>query len=347
MKKIFIPTLALALLVSACGSKENPTNEIPDSEVIPVQLEEIRSMNSNESIHVSGQFTTDDETYLSFLSAGVVQKMYVKEGDRIRKGQVLATLDLTMVKATLNQARLGLDKARRDLERAKNLQKDGFATLEQMQNAQTAFDVATEQYQSAQFNLKYAEIRAVADGFVLKKMVNQGQLVSSGTPVFQTNGAGSNSFKLKVGVSDRQWSAIKIGDLAEVESDIFKDQTMKAKVSRKSESIDPMSGTFTIELQLIGKAPAGLASGVFGKATIFLSGNSENWKIPYEALLDGNSDEGFVFVSNDRKTVKKVPVRIQNLGQSTVEIAAGLEGYKYVVVAGGPYLSEESTISVK
>ena len=64
-------------------------------------------------------------------------------------------------------------------------------------------------------------------------------------------------------------------------------------------------------------------------------------------MLDGNSGEGFVFVSNDRKTVKKVPVRIAELGQNTVEIASGLEGYKYVVVAGGPYLSEESTISVK
>lgn len=347
MKKIIGSAIFLSFIVASCGSKEKTTNEIPKVEIIPVKLESLKAMNSSEEIHVSGQFTTDDETYLSFLSGGIIQKLYVKEGDKVRKGQLLATLDLTLVRATVRQAKLGLEKAKRDLERANNLQKEGFATLEQMQNAQTVCDVAQEQLQSALFNLKYAEIRAVSNGFILRKMANQGQLVSSGTPVFQTNGAGSSSFKLKVGVSDRQWSQIKIGDEATIEADVFKNKTLKAKVSRKSESIDPFSGTFTIELELQGKLPDGLASGVFGKATIQLSETSENWKIPYEALLDGNADEGFVFISNDQKTVKKVPVKIENLNQNEVEISEGLEGYKYVIVSGGPYLNENSTISSK
>lgn len=347
MRKLVIPALVLSFLIASCGSKEKTTNEIPKMEVIPVKLEPIHAMNSSEEIHVSGQFTTDDETYLSFLSGGIIQKLYVKEGDKVRKGQLLATLDLTLVKATVSQAKLGLEKSKRDLERAKNLQKEGFVTLEQLQNAQTACDVAQEQLQSALFNLKYAEIRAVSNGFILRKMANQGQLVSSGTPVFQTNGAGSSSFKLKVGVSDHQWSQIRVGDKAEVEADVFKNRTLKAKVSRKSESIDPFSGTFTVELEIQGKLPEGLASGVFGKATIRLSETSENWKIPYEALLDGNADEGFVFISNDKKTVKKVPVKIESLNQNVVEISEGLEGYNYVIVSGGPYLNENSTISSK
>ncbi|WP_341904710.1 efflux RND transporter periplasmic adaptor subunit [Fluviicola taffensis] len=347
MKKLVIPALFLSFLVASCGSKEKITNEIPKVEVIPVKLESLQAMNSTEEIHVSGQFTTDDETYLSFLSGGIIQKLYVKEGDKVRKGQLLATLDLTLVRATVSQAKLGLEKSKRDLDRAKNLQKEGFATLEQLQNAQTAVDVAEEQVQSALFNLKYAEIRAVSNGFILRKMANQGQLVGSGTPVFQTNGAGSSSFKLKVGVSDRQWSQIHIGDAAEIQADVFKNRNLKAKVSRKSESIDPFSGTFTVELEIQGKLPEGLASGVFGKATISLSETSENWKIPYEALLDGNANDGFVFVSNDRKTVKKVPVKIENLNQDVVEIGEGLEGYKYVIVSGGPYLNEQSVISSK
>lgn len=347
MKKLVTPVLVLSFLIASCGSKEKTTNEIPKTEVIPVKLESLQAMNSSEEIHVSGQFTTDDETYLSFLSGGIIQKLYVKEGDKVRKGQLLATLDLTLVNATVSQAKLGLQKAKRDLDRAKNLQKEGFATLEQLQNAQTAVDVAEEQLQSALFNLKYAEIRAVSNGFILRKMANQGQLVGSGTPVFQTNGAGTSSFKLKVGVSDRQWSQIHIGDEADIEADVFKNKTLKAKVSRKSESIDPYSGTFTVELELQGKLPEGLASGVFGKATIRLSETSENWKIPYEALLDGNANEGFVFVSNNKKTVKKVPVKIESLNQNVVEISEGLEGCKYVIVSGGPYLNEQSIISSK
>lgn len=347
MKRIRLVTLALPLLLVACGSGEKATNEIPDTEIIPVKLTALKTTSSEENMYVSGQFTTDDETYLSFLSGGVIRGMFVREGDRVHKGQLLATLDLTMVNATLSQAKLGLEKSRRDLERARNLQKDGFVTLEQLQNAQTAYDIAKEQLESAEFNLKYSEIRAISDGFILQKMANEGQLVSSGTPVFQTNGAGSKAFRLKVGVSDRQWSRIRVGDPAEVSSDVFGDKRIQAVVSRKAESVDPYSGTFTVELELKEKLPQGLASGVFGKAVIHVSKPSENWRIPYEALLDGNSDEGYVFVSNDRKTVKKVAVQVENLEQNEVVVSRGLNGYKYVVVSGEPYLNEQATIAVK
>lgn len=347
MKRIRLATFALPLLLVACGSGEKATNEIPDTEIIPVKLTALKTTNSEENMYVSGQFTTDDETYLSFLSGGVIRGIFVREGDRVRKGQLLATLDLTMVNATLSQAKLGLEKSKRDLERARNLQKDGFATLEQLQNAQTAYDIAKEQLESAEFNLKYSEIRAISDGFILQKMANEGQLVSSGAPVFQTNGAGSKAFRLKVGVSDRQWSSIRVGDPAEVSSDVFGDMRIQAVVSRKAESVDPYSGTFTVELELKGKLPQGLASGVFGKAVIHVTESSENWRIPYEALLDGDSDEGYVFVSNDRKTVKKVAVQVENLDQNEVVVSRGLNGYKYVVVSGGPYLNEQATIAVK
>jgi len=346
MKTSSLSILAVVLFLAACGKKEEKKAAIPVSDTIPVEVKALQQTNADQVFHVSGQFTTDDETYLSFLSGGIIQKILVKEGDHIRKGQVLATLDLTAVNVMMNQAKIGLEKAKRDLDRTKNLQKDGYATLEQMQNAQSAYEIAQQQLESVRFNLKYSEIRAVSDGFVLKKMASHGQLVASGTPVFQTNGAGAKSWTLRVGVSDAQWSSVKNGDRAEIESDVFPGQKISAKVSRKAESIDPYSGTFTIDLQITGSIPSSLASGVFGKATIYASTKGTNWHIPYAALLDGNAGEGFVFVTNDRKTVKKVPVTIAGLHQDEVEITAGLEDYKFVIVAGSAYLSESSTITI-
>jgi RND family efflux transporter MFP subunit len=338
----------LAFLTVACGGKKEKKAAIPAADTIPVQVMELRQSSAGQEFHVSGQFTTDDETYLSFLSGGVIRRIFVKEGDRIRKGQVLATLDVTAINAMVSQAKTGLAKAKRDLDRARNLHRDGYATLEQLQNAQSAYEVAEQQLQSAQFNRKYAEIRAVSNGFVLKKLANQGQLVASGTPVFQTNGAGTRSWMLRVGVSDAQWSAIRIGDKAEIKSDVFPGKKMAAKVTRKAESIDPFSGTFAVDLQLTDSASsASLASGVFGKATIFSSTQSAHWYVPYAALLDGNANEGFVFVTNDLKTVKKVPVTIGGLHQDQVEITAGLESWKYIVVSGSAYLSESSAIVVR
>ena len=70
-------------------------------------------------IQTSGLFTTDDETYLAFKTGGIIEKIYVKEGDAIRKGQLLATLNLTEIEAQVAQARLSFEKAKRDFRASK------------------------------------------------------------------------------------------------------------------------------------------------------------------------------------------------------------------------------------
>ena len=152
---------------------------------------------------VSGQFTTDDEVMMSFKTTGIISKIFVKEGDAIKKGQLLATLNLTEIDASLQQAQLAYEKASRDLQRLNNLYNDSVATLEQVQNAKTTRDLAAQQLNTARFNSQYSEIRAEANGFVLRKLANEGQLVSSGNAVFQTNGAGSGKWILRSGITDQ------------------------------------------------------------------------------------------------------------------------------------------------
>jgi hypothetical protein len=84
---------------------------------------------------------------------------------------------------------------------------------------------------------------------------------------------------------------------------------------------------------------------MFGKAYIHTSGNAASWKIPYEALLDGHGSTGYVFASNDGKTVKKVEVTTSALEQDGIRVESGLDNYKYVVTAGSAYLTDGSAIS--
>ena len=141
----------------------------------------VKEYNALEKIPVSGQFTTDDEVMMSFKTTGIINKIFVKEGDAIKKGQVLATLNLTEIDAGLQQAQLAYEKAGRDLQRLNNLFNDSVATLEQVQNAKTTKDLAAQQLNTARFNRQYSEIHAEANGFVLRKLANEGQLVLQAT----------------------------------------------------------------------------------------------------------------------------------------------------------------------
>jgi RND family efflux transporter MFP subunit len=346
MKYLMLTALVLLLIAQACNlSPEKSSNGIPRNEVIPVRTITVEKEAADVIIRSSGIFTTDDETYLSFKTGGVIDKVYVKEGDAIKKGQVLAKLNLTEIDAQVAQARLAYDKAVRDYRRAENLYKDSVATMEQFQNARTGLDVATRQLEAANFNRTYSEIKAVANGFVLRKMASEGQVISPGIPVFFTNGAGTSQWKLKTMASDREWAAIKLGDRATITTDILPGQTFEAIVTRKSEGSEVMGGSFSIELSLRGNI-TGLAAGLYGKAIIKASRNEVYWKIPYEALLDGDAQSGFVFVTDDGQSVRKIPVSVARLERDHVYIKSGLENVTQLIVTGSAYLRDGSTIEV-
>ena len=346
MNKYYLHLIVLILIMQSCSQPDKKIQTTPsETERIPVQVQELKKSSVQLSVQTSGQFSTDDETMLSFKTGGVIEEILVSEGDAVRSGQVLARLNPTEIEAQVEQARLGLDKATRDFRRAENLYRDSVATLEQFQNAQTAMKFAERQLAAARFNQSYSEIRALSNGFVLRKMASEGQMIAPGTPVLLTNGASKGHWLLKVSVSDREWAAIRVGDAATITSDALPNQIFESRVSRKSVGTDAFSGTFNIDLQV--KNPAGLASGLFGNAVIRTKQNQTSWQIPYEALLDGNANSGYVFITDDQKTATKISVVIGRIEKESVTILSGLDSARYLIISGSAYLKDGSPISVQ
>jgi multidrug efflux pump subunit AcrA (membrane-fusion protein) len=164
--------------------------------------------------------------------------------------------------------------------------------------------------------------------------------------VFQTNGAGSGNWLLKVGVSDVEWASIKLNDKAEVEIDAYPEEKFSAFVLRKSEGVDPYTGTLSIDLKLASVISNKVTSGLFGKARIMLKQKMKTWQIPFEAVLDGDGNKGYVFVTNDNSTVKKVRVTISDIEKNSVLVSEGLENSKYLIVSGSAYLNDNSKIKI-
>lgn len=345
--KIIYPTIIIATLgLSACKSNQKKDVAIGAQDTIPVKVISLKVEDASHAISASGQFTTNDETLLSFKNGGIINRILVKEGDAVRTGQLLATVNQTEISAQVQQVNLSYQKAERDYNRATKLYKDSVATLEQMQNAKTALQVAKQQLDAVKFNQNYSEIRATSNGFVLKKLANDGQVVGSGAPILQINGANQSKWILKVGLSDAQWASLKIGDGATISTDALPQKSFQAKVTRKSEGIDAQSGTFGIELTLSDSKIKGLASGLFGKAVIIPSKSTSGYTIPYDALLDGGENEGYVFITNDDKTAQKVKVQLGPIQNDKISVSGGLENATSLIVSGSAYLTDGSKIKV-
>lgn len=345
MKRIIIPVLIL-ISIASCGHKKETAQGGPDeTNVIAVKVASVSPEPFMDSIRATGLVTTENEANLSFKIGGVIDRIYVNEGQAVTRGELLASLKVTEINTQLDQASLALDKAQRDYTRAGNLYKDSVGTLEQLQNAKTALDIAKQGVDAIGFNHEYAFIKAAADGFVTGKPANEGEVIAPGAPVLMIRETGGNKdWVLRVGVSDAEWSSIYLGQKATIRLDAFPGETFTGKVYRKSQAADPASGSFQVDIQLNGRAV--LAAGMFGKAVLVPAKAINENTIPYEALIQINGNRAFVYTPGPDGSLKRVDVVIKSFNERNVIIGEGLSEGEQVVVSNNAFLNEKSKIAI-
>ncbi len=111
--KIFVQVFLFILIVSSC--KENQVPDKSDSK-IRVKTTVVKQREMAFPIHSSGKLALKEEIKLSFKIGGIINKIHTEEGAKVKKGTLLAELNLTEIQARVNQASLGLKKAERDHE---------------------------------------------------------------------------------------------------------------------------------------------------------------------------------------------------------------------------------------
>ncbi len=351
MKKAnFYPSLLILLSVGCHEPQRTDTTLSEASDPIPVRVLPIQSTRVSADVQATGLLSTQNETRYSFKIGGVIDRIYVEEGQSVRRGQRLATLKQTEIGAQNEQAQLGLEKARRDYQRTASLYRDSVATLEQFQNAKTAFDLAQRSLQVVSFNQQYAHIVAGASGLVTRKLANEGEIISTGSPVLVINEtAGPGDWTLNVGLNDQEWVRVAVGNPATVRIDAFPGRTITGRVVRKPTAADPGSGTFSVEiaLSLAGVKPVIHPSvGMFGKARIQTGRSSSHPTIPYEALVEADGNQAFVFTPVGSNRVRRVPIQIDAFNPRQVVVKGGLDSIASIVVANSAFLNEQSIIRI-
>ena len=347
MKKIQLLSIVAAIAVLySCKGEDKAKDPLGETDVIPVKIAAVSALGLPRNISATGLVSTENEAKYSFKIGGVISRVLVEEGQFFKKGQLLATLNSTEISAGLEQSSLNVDKAQRDYMRAVNLYKDSVYTLEQLQNTKTALDIAQKGKEAVAFNERYSKIYAASDGFVSQKIASEGEVIGPGMPVLAINETRqNNNYLLKVGVTDREWAIINLGQTATVTLDGYADKKIDAFVFRKSQAADRTLGSFQVELKLKLK-DIKPAVGMFGKAEIATNQDQNVKVVPYGSLVEADGDKAFVFTPEGTNKVRKIPVTISRFDNQQVYLREGLEGVGEIVISNSAYLNEKSTIKI-
>lgn len=334
-------------MLNGCASSSSATAQQTPITAAPVYVRVARVEHTDTDLPVLavGKLEAKEESRLSFKIGGIVERVFVDEGQKVTKGQLLATLSLTEIDAQLAQAQNGFDKADRDLVRVKNLFADTVATLEQLQNATTAWDIAKAGLDAAAFNRKYAQIYAPSDGTILRRLADDHEQVAAGAPIIVMT-AKDKGWVVRIGLADRDLMRIETGDSATVVFDALPGKIVSGSVSEIGAAPNPTNGAYEVEIK-IDAAPDRLLTGLIAKVSVKPSSAKPTTLVPIEALVEANGTNGFVFApaSNGRSAIR-VPVTVAYVHDGKAGISDGLAGITSVITAGATKLTDGTPVAV-
>ncbi len=338
-------------LLSACGNTpaRDTTTRAP---VVPVSVDTVTRGTAAAAVSATGTFGSRDEIPLAFKIGGIVARVLVDEGATVQRGQLLASLDLREITATVDKAQTGFDKAQRDQARVQRLTVDSVATLAQLQDATSALEAARSDLITATVNREYATIVAPEAGIVLQRLVTAGSTVSTGTPIMKLGGTRRGRV-LRVGLPDRDALRVQPGDAATVRFDALPARTFTGRVLLVGRSADPRTGTYAVEITVSG-ADA-LPSGLVGTVSIVVRGATgaatRGASVSVDALLEADRDSATVYtVAAGREVPIELiaqPQRVRVTGVSGDRaMIEGLAPGARIVTRGAAYVTPGARVRI-
>ena len=340
MKAFRILGIALcSMLIMACGQKKQTAAVgpmAPDPNAKPlVKLAKVVEEPVDQLLVYSATIVGEVKNNIAPSAPGRISKIKVEVGDNVKKGQILVEMDET----TLSQQEMQLKNLETEFNRIDQLYQVGGVSKSEWDNVKLQLEVARKSFQTLKENTR---LESPIEGVVTARNYDNGDLYSGQAILVVQKIA---PVKLTINVSEQYYSKVKKGDAVSIELDAYPGETFTGKVSLIYPTIDAMTHTFPVELN-VANDDLKLRPGMFARATLNL-GTLNHVVVP-DLAIDKRAGSGdrFVYVYKDGK-VRYSKVELgQRLGDR-YELLSGVENGAEIVIAGLSKLADGKEVEVE
>lgn len=337
--------LIVTLLLMGCA--EPPTKK---KEIIPlVKVFHIEGPEDVAQRSFPGVVEASEKADLSFLVAGKLIEFPVKEGEPVKKGQLIARLDPTDYEIAVGEAKSKVAFAEVNLDRTRKLLAKQFASQQQYDAHKTAADVAEAQLKLAQQNVKYTKLFASFSGEIAKKYVENFQNVLAKKPIVKLQNREVIDIKVQIPEnlvirSDRVQNGV-----FEAEFETAPGSRYKVTVKEVSTQANPDTQTYSITFILpnpkdLNVLP-GMTAVIHTKFQLLKDKEDKTFTIPISAVFSDKKGISYVWVIlPSTHTLKKQEVKISRLSGAGAVVTAGLSPGQDIVAAGAEFVKENMKV---
>jgi len=348
--------LSVAISLTACTGEQHKNQSV--GEAVPVTVGRVQHVQERETVSVSGTVTTPNASAnVSFLVSGKVVFVGPREGEFVRKGQVLASIDptdyrlnLAAAKAQTDQARVGYKRAEDEHRRMKMLYDSKSMAPNDYQKYKAAHDSSMQQYEQSvaserliRKRLTDATLCAPQSGYIAKRSIEPGDTASAGSPVFEI--VQMDPVEVNVGVPETDVHLVRIGQKAGIKVPALPGKSFEGTVRIVNVSADPNTRTYMTRIS-VANPEHSLRVGMVAEATIRGDRTISMVTLPGDAVVRDPQGATQVFVYYpDQKRVYAKRVEIGAAVGKDVEIKSGLSGNELIVLAGQTKLKNGLIVS--
>lgn len=342
--------LGLILMLSGCGDSERST-ALKTLDPIPVAT--VACAQADAVFTTAGSVVADTRTAVASRFSAYVRALPFKEGEAVKKGDVLVKLDSRDIEAAesaalgkVTAARAAAKDAAEDFEKYSSLYKDGLISNNQWRKITLKNEGAKSDLKSAEALLAvartqsdYLTIRAEKDAHVAKVLKHEGDLTLPGLPILVLDADEKPRFEFHVPETVR--GDVAIGQRVTVHVDGVK-EPLSAEIERLNTSADAISRSY-----LAGAAFAGnpaVRPGMFGRVSVVMKSGTHS-AVPVTALTERGGLTGVFVMDNGRALFHWL--KLGERTTDTVEVLAGLSGNETLVDTPSALLYDGALVKVE
>ncbi|MEA1607195.1 efflux RND transporter periplasmic adaptor subunit [Pseudomonas spirodelae] len=327
----------IAAVVFSWGSPQVSANPGPLVEVVTVESSLVR-----DELVTFGSLRPDESVMIRPEIAGRIAQLHFREGQRIEAGALLVSLDDSIARAELAQARANLNLAEKNFQRAQMLFKRGASNAQALDEANAEQQAARASLALSQARLDKTRILAPYDGVLGLRAVSPGDYLSEGQDI--VNLEVLDPLKVDFRIPQKAVSQIRLKQTIEISLDAYPGERFSGEIFAINPRLDEAGRSQAIRAH-IGNSEGRLSPGQFVRVSVILAERPDALVIPEEAVMPVGERLLVNLVVDGKVELREVTLGKRLNGK--VEVVSGLQGGETLISAGWQKVRAGSPVRIK
>lgn len=335
LKNIALASFMLILFSQGCKKQNQDTVVKPE----PVQVIKVERKTITEKKTYSGTLEGVEQASIVSRIAERIIDIKVHVNSSVKKGEVLIKLDRSGATSNYLQAEANFENTMKNYERMKALFNDGAISQQQLDQSQTAYDVAKANYEAAKSTV---DLEAPINGVVTDLNINIGDWVTPGMQLATI--ANIHQMIIKFYVTEAEVANIDLNETVSVYSEFNKEKNVTGRITEISRSASTDARSFQVKAKFDNTINNWYKPGMFVNVDVTLASKKDVIVVPTEAVVYTN-ENNVVFKIVNRKAIP-VNVKVGLNNENVIEIIQGLKEGDTIVTEGMNNLSDSTEVSI-